>query len=86
MKSTCTSTTLQLSERAGADACLSTLHSKIDPSVLAVRGVFRARRLSCLRRETAFSPESAAGSSEAGSFLLLFGGADRRWGFGASLL
>ena len=32
VKSTCTSTTPQLSERAGADACLSTLHSKIDPS------------------------------------------------------
>ena len=65
VKSTCTSTTPQLSERTGADACLSTLHSKIDPSELAAKGVLRARRLCCLRRETAFSPESAAGSSEA---------------------
>ena len=39
MKSTCTSTTPQLSERAGAGACLSTLHSKIDPSELAAKGV-----------------------------------------------
>ena len=61
MKLTCTSTTPQLSERADADACLSTLHSKIDPSELAAKGVLRARR------ETAFSPESAAGYSEAGS-------------------
>ena len=38
VKSTCTSTTPQLSERAGADACLSTLHSKIDPSELAAKG------------------------------------------------
>ena len=60
VKSTCTSTTPQLSERAGADACLSTLHSKIDPSELAAKGVLRASRLCCLRRETAFSPESAA--------------------------
>ena len=51
-----------------ADACLSTLHSKIDPSELAAaKGVLRARRLCCSRRETAFSPESAAGSSGAGS-------------------
>ena len=68
VKSTCTSTTPQLSERAGADARLSTLHSKIDPSELAAKGVLRARRLCCLRRETAFSPESAAGTSEAGSY------------------
>ena len=54
-----------LSARAGADACLSTLNSKIDPSELAAKGVLRAKRLCCLRRETAFSPESAAGSSEA---------------------
>ena len=91
MKSTCTSTTPQLSERAGADACLSTLYSKIDPSELAAKGVLRRRRLCCLRRETAFSPESAAGSSEAGSYRSPFcassgRGADRRWGFGASLL
>ena len=83
--------TPQLSERAGADACLSTLHSKIDPSELAAKGVVRARRLCCLRRETAFSPESAAGSSEAGSSRSPFcsssrRGIDRRWGFGASLL
>ena len=39
VKSTCTLTTPQLSERAGADACLSTLHSKIDPSELAAKGV-----------------------------------------------
>ena len=68
-----------------------TLHSKIDPSELAAEGVLRARRLCCLRRETAFSPESAAGSSEAGSYRSPFcaslrRGADRRWGFGASLL
>ena len=44
VKSTCTSTTPQLLERAGADACLSTLHSKIDPSELAAKGVLRARR------------------------------------------
>ena len=31
VKSTCTSTTSQLSERVGADACLSMQHSKIDP-------------------------------------------------------
>ena len=86
------STNDSLSERVGADACLSTLHnSKIDPSELAAKGVLRARRLCCLRRETAFSPESAAGSSEAGSCRSPFcassrGGADRRWGFGASLL
>ena len=67
VKSTCASTTSQLSERAGADACLSKLHSKIDPSELTAKGVLRARRLCCLRRETALSPESAAGSSEAGS-------------------
>ena len=73
-----------------ADACLITLHSKIDPSELAAKGVLRAR-LCCLRRETAFSPESAAGSSEAGSYRSPFCSssrrdADRRWGFGASLL
>ena len=55
VKSTCTSTTPQLSERAGADACLSSLHSKIDPSELAAKGVLRARRLCCLRRETALA-------------------------------
>ena len=92
VKSTCTSTTPQLSERAaGADACLSTLHSKIDPSELGVKGVLRARRLCWLRRETAFSPESAVGPSEAGSYRSPIcassrRGADRRWGFGASLL
>ena len=91
VKSTCTSTTPQLSERAGADVCLSTLHSKIDPSELAAEGVLRARRLCCLRRETASSPDSAAGSSEAGSYRSPFcassrRGADRRWGFGANLL
>ena len=84
-------TTPQLSERAGADGCLSTLHSKIDPSELAAKGVLRARRLCCLRGETAFRPESAAGSSEAGSYRSPLcnssrRGADRRWGFGASLL
>ena len=52
-----------ISERAGADACL------IDPSQLAAKGVLRARRLCCLRRETVFSPKSAAGSSKAGSFI-----------------
>ena len=41
---------------------------EIDPSELAAKGVLRARRLHCLRRGTAFSPESAAGSSEAGSY------------------
>ena len=34
VKSPCTSTTPQLSERAGGDACLVSLHSKIDPSKL----------------------------------------------------
>ena len=58
----------QLSKRAGADACHSTLNSKIDPSNLAAKGVLRARRLCCLRRETAFSSESEAGYSEAGSY------------------
>ena len=87
MKSTCTSTTPQLSERSDADACLSTFHSKIDPSELAAKGVLRARRLCCLRRETAFSPESAAGSSEAGSDRSPFcassrRGADCRWVLG----
>ena len=91
VKSTCASTTPQLSERECADACLSTLHSMIDPSELAAKGVLRARRLCCLRRETAFSPESAAGSSEAGSYRSPFcnssrRGADRGWGLGASLL
>ena len=67
-----------------SDACLSTLHSKIDPSELAAKGVLRARRRCCLRRETAFSPESAAGSSDAGSYRITFStssmrGADRRW-------
>ena len=76
------------SERTGADACLSTLHSNIDPSELAAKGVLRARRLCCLRRETA--SESAVGSSEAGFYRSPFctssrRGADRRWGFGASL-
>ena len=71
-------------------ACLSTLHSKIDPSELAAKGVMQAGRLCCLRRETAFSPESAAGSSEARSYRSPFcassrRGADRSWGFGASL-
>ena len=42
-----------------------------------------------MRRETAFSPESAAGSSEAGSYRRPFcassrRGANLRWGFGAS--
>ena len=39
VKSTCTSATPQLSERAGADACLLSLHSKIDPSKLATGAV-----------------------------------------------
>ena len=39
----------------------------IDPSELAAKGVLRTRRLCCLRRESAFSRESAAGSSKAGS-------------------
>ena len=34
VKSTCTSTTPQLSERASADTCLYSLHRKIDPSKL----------------------------------------------------
>ena len=57
VKSTCTSTTPQLSERAGADACLSTLHSKIDPSELAAKGAANEEAILLLRRETAFSPE-----------------------------
>ena len=61
------------------------------PSELAAKGVLRTRRLCCLRRETAFSPESAAGSSEAGSSRSPFcassrRGADRWWGFRARLL
>ena len=39
VKSACTSTTPQLSERAGGDACLLSLHSKIDPSKLAAGAV-----------------------------------------------
>ena len=35
VKSTCTSTTPQLSERAGSDACLQSLHSKFDLSKLS---------------------------------------------------
>ena len=65
------------------------MHSKIDPSELAATMVLRPRRLCCLRRETAFSPESATGSSEAESKTkpscnFSMRGADRRWGFGAS--
>ena len=45
VKSTCTSTTPQLSERAAAD-----------PSELAAKVVLRARRLCCLKRGAAFSP------------------------------
>ena len=41
------------------------VHSKIDPSKLAAGAVLRAKRLCHLRKETAFSPESMAGSSEA---------------------
>ena len=39
--------------------------SKIDPSKLAAGVILQGRRLCRLRRETAFSPESTAGSSEA---------------------
>ena len=40
VKSTCTSTTHQLSERVGADACLSTLHSKrLIPQSWLLKGV-----------------------------------------------
>ena len=54
-------------------------------SFALVNGGLRARRLCCLRRETAFSPESAAGSSEVGSYRSPFcsssrRGADRREG------
>ena len=56
----------------------SKLHPKIDPSELTAKGVLRARRLCCLRRETAFSPESAAGSSEAGSYRSPFCSSSRR--------
>ena len=80
VKSTCTSTTPQLSERTGADACLSTLHSKIDSSELAAKGVLRARRLCCLRR---VSPEGSYRGPFCSSSR---SGADRRWSFGASLL
>ena len=34
---------------------LSTLHSNIDPSELAAKGVLRARRLCCLRRLSVLS-------------------------------
>ena len=63
---------------------LPKLLSKIDPSELAAKGVLRARRLCCLRREIAFNrPESAAGSLEARSYRSPFctssrRGADRR--------
>ena len=40
VKSTRTSTTPQLSERTGADACLQSVHSKIDPSKLAAGAVW----------------------------------------------
>ena len=40
------------------------VHSKINPSELAAEEVLQARRLCCLRRETAFSLQSATGSSE----------------------
>ena len=61
------------------------MHSKIDLSELAATMVLRPRRLCCLRRETAFSPESATGSSEAGSYRSPFcsssrRSADRMWG------
>ena len=68
VRSTCTSTTPQVSEYAGADAYFSVLYSKIDPSELVAKVVLQARRLCCLRRDAAFSPESATGSSEAGSY------------------
>ena len=74
VKSSCTSTTLQL--------------SKIDPSKLAVGAVLRARRLRHLKRETAFSSGSTARSSEARYERSLYRisreGADRRWVFGAT--
>ena len=57
VKSTCTSTTPQLSERAGADACISTVHSKIDSSELAAKGGYAAwggRLLSVLSRRRDF--------------------------------
>ena len=63
--STCTLTTAQLLERSVADACLQSLHSKIDPSKLAIGVVLLAKKLCHWRRETALSPESMAGSSEA---------------------
>ena len=44
-------TTPQLSKRAGADACLSTLYSKIDPSEQAAKRVLRVRRLCWSRRD-----------------------------------
>ena len=40
VESTSTSTTPQLSERAGGDACLQSLHSNIDPSKLAAGAVW----------------------------------------------
>ena len=55
VKSTCTSTTPQLSERVGA-GCVPTalsFHSNIDPSNLAAGAVLRAKTLSHLRGETA---------------------------------
>ena len=50
---------------AGCDACLQSLHSKIDPSKLTAGVMLQARRLCRSRRDTAFSPKSTAGSSEA---------------------
>ena len=76
---------LHIDHSPALGACHSTLHSQIDPSELAAKGLLRARRLCCLRRETAFSLESAAGSSETGSYGSLFcnssrRGAESRWG------
>ena len=55
VKSACTSTTHKLSERAGVDTCVSTLHSKIDCSELAAKMVLR-ERLCYVRSGTTFNP------------------------------
>ena len=59
------------------------MHSKIVPSELVAGVMLQARILCHSSRETAFSPESTAGSSEAEFNGSLFC-ADRRWGFVAS--
>ena len=82
VKSTCTTTTPQISERAGVNACLHSLHGKIDPSKLAAGAVLRAKRLQYVdgggRLHSVLSRWWDL--QKPGSFGVLF----VRWGFGAS--